>query len=117
MTRQYLHFVRQNFRQVRHHNQKVRRSLRPKDKHGPVKLKLIQKLNNFTDATISAKRGAKKIINQKLSTLIQVVAATALVNTVINVKPTNAAVLTTFEAASIQNSTYYNQFGNNDDNG
>lgn len=57
------------------------------------------------------------MINQKLSTLIQVVAATALVNTVINVKPTNAAVLTTFEAASIQNSTYYNQFGNNDDNG
>jgi len=57
------------------------------------------------------------MINKKLSTLIQVVAATALVNTVINVKPTNAAVLTTFEAATVQNSTYYNQFGNNDDNG
>lgn len=57
------------------------------------------------------------MINQKLSTLIQVVAATALVNTVINVHPTNAAVLTTFEAATMQNGTYYNQFGNNDDNG
>jgi len=57
------------------------------------------------------------MINQKLSTLIQVVAATALVNTVINVQPTNAAVLTTFEAATMQSSTYYNQFGNNDDNG
>jgi hypothetical protein len=57
------------------------------------------------------------MINQKLSTLIQVVAATALVNTVINVQPTQAAVLTTFEAATMQNGTYYNQFGNNDDNG
>jgi hypothetical protein len=34
-----------------------------------------------------------------------------------NVKPTNAAVLTTFESATVQSSTYYNQFGNNDDNG
>ncbi len=57
------------------------------------------------------------MINQKLSTLIQIVAATALVNTVINVQPTNAAVLTTFEPTTLQNGTYYNQFGNNDDNG
>jgi hypothetical protein len=91
--------------------------LRPEDKHGPVKLKLIQKLNNFTDATISAKRGTKKMINQKLSTLIKVVAATTVVNTVINVQPTNASIVTTFEAATTQSSTYYNQFGNNDDNG
>jgi len=57
------------------------------------------------------------MINQKLSTLIQVVAATTLVNAVINVQPTNASIVTTFEAATTQSSTYYNQFGNNDDNG